>query len=458
MKKIFLLISILSSLAFSKVYPTGLLIDDNAYDSIPLTATLTRGAMNLPLLFSLETYTPNVGNQGQTGTCVAWATAYGARTILEAIANNRTNKITNTQNVFSPSYIYNQIRLKAGCQGGSYIEDALKLITNEGVVKFNNFGFDCNRQVTYKEKKLASKYKIQGYKKLFQRNSSNKIYPIKEALTEKKPVLISMQIVESFFEDNEIVWQPKSYHEKEFGFHAMVVVGYNDTIAGGSFRLMNSWDKRWGENGFKWIRYSDFQHFVREAYELIPKPNPQEAVKMGGEIEFINTQTKAIMNATYSYNKNIYVMNNPYRSGTRFNFTINNQEPIYLYAFGFDGKQIDILFPHNSRVSPYQGYKNSTISYPDEFNDIRLDTKQGTDYFVMLYSKLPLNLDKIKRLLVNQQGNIPSRLRNVLGDRLIGKDINFDKHRINFSYQGYKPLGLTSKDSVVSVVIEFNHI
>jgi len=238
----------------------------------------------------------------------------------------------------------------------------------------------------------------------------------------------------------------------------MVVVGYDDNVAGGSFRVMNSWGRDWGDNGFKWIRYSDFQHFVRTGYELIPKPNPQEAVKMGGKVKFINTRTKTLMSATYSFNKNIYIMNQAYHSGTRFNFEITNQEPIYLYALGVDNGGIDILFPHDSGISAYQGYKNSTVSYPDEFNDIIVDTNRGTDYFVILYSKFPLKLDKIKRLIENQQGNIQSRLRNVFGSRLIGKGIRFDKHQINFDYHGYKPLGQSSKDSVVAVVVEFNHI
>jgi len=209
MKKTLLLLLFFSSSVFSQPFSTGLLFDDDAYDKIPITAKLTRGAERLPLSVSLEAYAPSVGNQGQTGTCAGWATAYGARTILESISQHRLNRALTTKNVFSPSYIYNQIRLEAGCKRGTYIEDALKLMRDEGVAKFNHFGFNCNRVVSFKDKRIASFYKIQGYKRLLVRNSSNKIYPVKKALSEKKPIVIGIRYFSSLQKRRENIWHPK---------------------------------------------------------------------------------------------------------------------------------------------------------------------------------------------------------------------------------------------------------
>src|SRR5689334_16612799 len=61
----------------------------------------------LPEAVSLLKYAPARGDQGQQGSCVAWSSAYAAQTILTAAATGADpNSI-----VFSPSYLYNQIRL-----------------------------------------------------------------------------------------------------------------------------------------------------------------------------------------------------------------------------------------------------------------------------------------------------------------------------------------------------------
>src|ERR1035437_5189338 len=90
---------------------TGLIFNDSEYSKIPVAAKLTRGEFtNLPIRFSIKKYATIPSNQGQTGTCVAWSSAYGAFTIVESIKQNRTNPEITTSEAFSPSFIYNQIR------------------------------------------------------------------------------------------------------------------------------------------------------------------------------------------------------------------------------------------------------------------------------------------------------------------------------------------------------------
>lgn len=74
MKKIILLLLLFFSFAVSETYYTGLIFDDEAYDNAPRSATLlTRDITFLPSSVSLEAYAPEVGSQGETGTCTAWA-------------------------------------------------------------------------------------------------------------------------------------------------------------------------------------------------------------------------------------------------------------------------------------------------------------------------------------------------------------------------------------------------
>lgn len=97
----------------------------------------------LPERVTLEPYCPDRLNQGSQGSCVAWSSAYAARTILESKATG-TNP---NKNAFSPSYLYNQIALE-GCQG-SYIQYAMDKMQKEGLAKFEDFEYDesdCSRQ------------------------------------------------------------------------------------------------------------------------------------------------------------------------------------------------------------------------------------------------------------------------------------------------------------------------
>ena len=461
MQKLLLLLLTLSSLALSQNYYKGLVFDDNAYQKTPTTAKLlSRDFELLPPSASLRAYAPTVGSQGQTGTCTAWATAYGARTILESITYNREYSPKTDNAVFSPSYIYNQIRHNQGCRRGTNIGRALTLMENQGVAKLNQFAFDCNKQITSRDIDHAKAYKIKDYKTLFTLYSNNKIQPVKKALSEKKPVVIGMKTPDSFNKATDI-WQPtqSDYAKSNLGGHAMVVMGYDDNKYGGSFQLMNSWSKRWGNDGFTWIRYKDFKHFVREAYEIIPNPPPQEPIRLGGELEFRDANGNT-MSASYNHSTHLYKMNKSYKSGTRFNFFIKNAQPAYLYAFGLDSVgKISTIFPHNSQVSAFLGYKNSSIAFPSETTHIRMDNHTGKDYFIVLYSQNKLPINSIKSSFGSSGGSVSQRLEAVLGSGLIGSNqINFLDNYIKFSFNSSKNVKLKKNDSIIAVIIEFDHL
>ena len=53
------------------------------------------------------------------------------------------------------------------------------------------------------------------------------------------------------------------------GGHALCIVGYDDKLGGGAFKIANSWGKNWGKSGFFWLRYQDID-MVRCAYSLMP--------------------------------------------------------------------------------------------------------------------------------------------------------------------------------------------
>ncbi|WP_345271056.1 C1 family peptidase [Nibrella viscosa] len=228
----------------------------------------------LPTSFSLRAYMPTIGDQGETGTDVAWAVCY-ARTIMEA----RRQKLAGQQEAidalrFSPTYIYAQIKASTdtNCQNGARPSDALLLVQDRGAVLATDLpNADCNVNVApYHER--AAQYRIGNSWQLPADKipADERIYRMKQALVETNNALvIGMMIPRSFMQAGEF-WKPASEEnlQNAVGGHALVVVGYDDNKNGGSFLLANSWGTGWGQQGYTWVRYNDLTHFTPYAYCL----------------------------------------------------------------------------------------------------------------------------------------------------------------------------------------------
>src|SRR6516165_4496012 len=64
----------------------GGILDPKVFDKAKIYEGLSDddGKNPLPESANLQKFAPSVGDQGKQGSCVAWSSAYGARTILEA--------------------------------------------------------------------------------------------------------------------------------------------------------------------------------------------------------------------------------------------------------------------------------------------------------------------------------------------------------------------------------------
>ena len=83
---IFLNFISVASLAQPPVYPRGLPAgpDTMILTFKKKTTLIMSDYKGVASSASLKEYCPTPGNQGSYGTCAAWSTAYGARTIVEA--------------------------------------------------------------------------------------------------------------------------------------------------------------------------------------------------------------------------------------------------------------------------------------------------------------------------------------------------------------------------------------
>ena len=416
-----------------QLHSTGLLFDEETYALQPVSAKLTRSTYtNIPSRFSLKDYCPTPMSQGRTGTCTAWATAFNARTISESVRLNRTSDLAIDTNTFSPSFIYNQIRLQSGCSNGTYIHHALDLMMSQGVSKFSKYGFDCYRDIGATELNHASQYKIYDYKRLFSAYESDKIQPVKIALANKRPVVFGMRCPDSFHGAGD-VWEVDAveYTNAHSGGHAMAVVGYDDAMYGGAFLVENSWGTHWGNDGFTWIKYPDFNKFTFCAYEIIEESPLQ--VDLIGSISF-NDFNRKELSMELNTSTGEYETRNSYASGSFFRYYVSNENPAWLYAISTDNSgEIYEIFPHADTVSAFVSANNSTLAFPDEEHFIKMDNKTGVDVFCIIYSKRKIDYDEFVSEMKSGEGTLQSRVHKYFGEAIIETDlVEYDINEVSF--------------------------
>ncbi len=460
MKKHFLLLISLIftfSLILSQEHGFGLNFNDAEYKTVKKKANLTRSLYSeLPKSYSLKKYAPIPNSQGQYGTCVGWSSAYAGMTILESINKKRTDLIKTTANTFSPGFIYKQIKSSTDtyCKLGSSIKNALDIMKTKGVCKFSDMSeANCPSYLPADVFAKAKQYKITDYAKIFSMFDSKdfKIKAVKKSLSENNPVIIGMNVPPSF---NTAfgVWKPTESSKLIYGGHAMCVIGYDDSKYGGAFEIINSWGTKWGNEGFIWVKYTDFHDFVKYAYEMIKfKSNKiEKKYSFSGSVKFVKSDG---VESKATYYNGIYKTVEAYRSGTKFRLYISNSEPAFVYAFGFDatGKTFTI-FPHKPGISPALNYSNNRIAIPDEEHFIQTDNTIGKDYLCVLYSKEKLNIEEIKQKIENSSGSFKVRIQKVLKDKLVhGANISFRQQNPSFSVKN-------SKKTISALIIETEHI
>jgi hypothetical protein len=323
-------------------YLRGAILDEAAYNSLPRKAALaSRAYEGLPKSYSLKQYAPLPGDQTDYGTCVAWASAYAARTISESVALSRRNQTDTTRNAFSPVYVYRNIRPDdPACQQGAQIFWALELMKDSGAVRM----LDIERTMDFPRVDLSNysgsrRYPIADYVTLFSRDERSKpgliVRTVKKSLVEGKPVIIGMNTPNSFIEAAGNVWRPAESPDSFYGGHAMCVVGYDDERNGGAFEVMNSWGRKWGSGGFMWIPYTAFVDFVMGGYEMIENlAIYSETVKFAGSlrVEVVSGPDTSPV-PLVSLPGGFYKTADPLREGTQFRFVAGAGESAYMYAF-----------------------------------------------------------------------------------------------------------------------------
>ncbi len=208
--------------------------------------------------------TPPVGDQSLDKTCVGWAVGYTALGILTYPKYNCWYLAKR-----SPRYVYNQIANPSTCVGIS-ITAALNLVKTQGSCSWNLWPYtydNCSTQPNADQIYNASKNKALHSAVL----APTSISDIKAALELGHPVIVGYYLYDSFYNawyNLNGIWTSFSPYEHQDGFHAAVVVGYDESLQ--RFKIQNSMGNGgyMGE-GFFWVTYSMVTNqLFQEAYVL----------------------------------------------------------------------------------------------------------------------------------------------------------------------------------------------
>lgn len=411
----------------SSLFSTGANFDAKKYASTEIYEPLADNKTNpLPEKVSLLQYAPKRLNQGQQGSCVAWASAYSARSIMAA----RESGADPNSTTFSPAFLYNQIALE-GCQG-SYLAEAMKVMQGKGLAPFNEMPYtdqDCSTRPNSMQLRSAEEHKIDGYQRLTGGQNGEDIskvnmLAIKQNIAQGAPVVIGMMVGGSFMQEmaGKETWRAteSDYAMRGFGGHAMTVIGYDDYKYAqnmGGFQIMNSWGEDWGSKGVAWVSYDDFNYFVKEAYGIYPMGDASAPVT-----SVLNAKLGIMLNsngtnlALEQTGVNTFRTSRNMKPNEEFKLEVINNLECYVYIFAQESDgTTTTLFPYTEKHSPYCGIKGQRLfprdysMYPDEVGN--------ADYFAVVVTKSPLDYEAFgKKLIAARGGSYAEKVSSLISN------------------------------------------
>ena len=197
---------------------------------------------------SLKEYFTKIKDQGQIGAC----TVFAISSIYEYILKRNSDEEVD----LSESFVYYNVRHLEGKEledTGSSYQDVIASIGEQGICKETLHPYTCSlSEVPSDDAYLDGE--TRRITKALNVNIEEK--DIKSAIQEGYPVAISLKIFDSFNATTGFVKRPtdEELQSADFGYHAMVVVGYSDDTK--FFVVRNSWGEHFGDKGYCYIPYS----------------------------------------------------------------------------------------------------------------------------------------------------------------------------------------------------------
>lgn len=247
------------------IYSLGCLKDEEDLRDIPMGLVLP--PIRVP---DKVDYTPAmtpVRDQGDEGTCVAFASAVGVKEYEDTKEYKKYIEL-------SPRYLYSLCKKNDGSPDteGTYPRVAMKMLLNYGVSLESYWPYKPHQKDHPKSgaDKVAKTYRIKAYARL------SGIDEMKRSLLVNGPFLAGIEVFASWFADSVTktgaVPMPKKNDELKGG-HGICIMGYDDPKK--LFKFKNSWSVEWGDKGYGYLPYGYLERYCSDAWsatDLIVDP------------------------------------------------------------------------------------------------------------------------------------------------------------------------------------------
>ncbi len=501
MKKHFKYLLLILSFSSSALSQTGWIEDNESYEKLLKKNLQATFGTKLPKRVDLSKYAPSVINQEDSGVCVGMSTAYYMRTILEAISKNITDKDEIDKIAFSPSYMYNLLKgtNDPDCKKGAALESAFNALKVKGVATYAQQSFpNCSNDLSLN---ISESSKIIEYIRLFSLADGNENLDLitKKALSENTPVVVAFSLTESIerlsangfwknlwrkfmaffgvtvFEEIGL-WNPKN--SRNLSGHAVCVVGYDDTKFGGAFKVINSWGKNWGEEGYFWIRYSDYKKQVKNAFQAFLKVKKDKSqIVSAADVSFVfsargveNSNIKFILddvensisaNSSQKHgNLKSYLLLDPQTSGSTYRFSAfidSTTDYTYFYIINANSNMLNAaekIYPFDASESALLSRNTRLILPSEDRPHFKLTPPTGIEYVLFLFSDKPLdNMDDYLDKIRNNKGSFAARVSQAFGNELVpASQIDYKANKMGFEVKGSKT------GNIVPILVSFKHV
>jgi len=214
--------------------------------------------------------TDEIDDQGELGSCTGNSTAAMCEIILKT-----TQPLSRLMAYYNGRVIENTVKFDDGAQ----IRDVIKGISNYGIGAEAIWPYDITKfakkppAAAYKDGALRVKAGIMSYQRI------TDLSALKAALAVGHVVTFGFSVPE-YFESQEVAntgWvRFPTQADKMVGGHAVVAVGYDDTVSTPFVWVRNSWGPTWGVNGYfrmdqRW--FTDPVRLVDDMWTIVPKGN-----------------------------------------------------------------------------------------------------------------------------------------------------------------------------------------
>lgn len=218
----------------------------------------------LPPAVWLSDPTDQMEDQQSIGSCTCNSTLSALEIML-----NRAGQPQDLSRLFA---YYEVRKMENGLDSeGAALRDVFKIGRTVGIAPESEWAYDIsqeNVQPPQSAYTAAAKQRIGSYEAVTLVSDGtitgmmDSVHNIKMALAQGLPVVIASVIYRWWFylkgpwaQHSTLPVQIPGYMDA-VGRHAILIVGYDDTINGGSFIIQNSWGKAWGNNGYGAINYT----------------------------------------------------------------------------------------------------------------------------------------------------------------------------------------------------------